>query len=155
MSRLLAAGEGLGLLARALLEDREHLVDEREVGGGAVVPPPPQPERQVLRHRELLEEAPVLRHVHDPEAGDGLRRPPADAAAGEDDLPLPGLVFQEARDAPEERGLAGSVRPEHREDLLLPDVQRHAGKRVDPIEVERLDARHLEEGAHVTRPDRP
>jgi hypothetical protein len=106
----------------------------------------PHPQLQVLRDGQLAEQAPVLGHEDHPRVGDVLRLPALDALPVEPDGPLLGLVLEQAGDGLEQRRLAGAVRTQHREDLPLAQLERHAGERVDAIVVEGLDARDGQDG---------
>ena len=143
---LLAAGERVGLLVEPLAEPREQGVDALQVLSRLAPRPAPHPQLQVLGHRQLAEEAAVLGHEDHAGVGHVLGLAPLDVAAVEPDGALPGLVAQQAGDGLEERGLPGAVGPQHREDLPLLQLQRDAGERVDAVEVERLDARHRQDG---------
>ena len=106
---------------------REQLHDAVDV---AVVGPPAA-ESQVVPDGEPGEQSAALRHVRDAEVDDLLDRPSAE-------LPARGRSRRPARigdhpgQRPQQGGLAGAVRPDQRDDLLLPDRQVDVPQHLHP-----------------------
>ena len=67
-------------------------------------------EQHVFAHRQFAEDAHILRHVSDAEAGDMRRVERGDRLAVENDLAEPRLP--QAHDGAQRRGLAGAVSPQ-------------------------------------------
>ena len=91
---------------------------------------PPQPERDVLGHVEVLEQRVGLEHRVDVAL---VGRHGGDVLAVEPDRARRRLL--EAGDQPQGRRLAAARRPEQREELPLPDLQRHVLDRLEVAEV--------------------
>src|SRR4030095_2023064 len=81
----------------------------------------------VLEHRDLRKDVGDLKRLGDPEPVDLLGLEPADIPAAEPDAARGWHV--EPRDHVEERGLAGAVGSDHREDLPGLDGEAHARER--------------------------
>ena len=90
-------------------------------------------EHQVVEHREPAEQGDVLERARHAEGCDLARPPARDVAAFEHDAPFVRLV--EAGDHVEQRGLAGAVGADDRDDAALGDVDRHAVDGGDAAEV--------------------
>jgi len=128
----LAAAHGAGELAHALGEPGEEGQHLRQVGGlvragageiGA--------EQQVLAHREVGEDAAVLRHQRQARLDDGVRGHVREIDAAEPDLRTR-HVCDHAAQRLEAGGFAGAVGAQHDHDLARPDAERH------PVEREML-----------------
>jgi hypothetical protein len=103
---------------------------EPQGGGGAVADVGVPAEHQVVHDREVLEQLDVLERPGHAHLGDVVRRAAEDVLAEEAHLALLGSVH--AREHVEDRGLAGAVGPDDREQLVLADLE------VAPVD--RLDA---------------
>ena len=79
------------------------------------------PDHHVLPRSHLLEQTDVLEGPSDPPLGDRMRRLAGHVVTCEHDLPAGRLV--DAREAVEERGLAGAVRADQADDRPLGDVE--------------------------------
>ena len=79
----------------------------------------PGREQHILAHRQLAEDAHILRHVSDAEPGDVRRVQRGDRLAVENDLAESRLP--QAHDGAQSRGLAGAVAAEQRGDASAPD----------------------------------
>ena len=90
-------------------------------------------EHQVVEHGEAAEQGDVLERARHAERRDLARRPARDVAALEHDAA--GIRLVEAGDHVEQRGLAGAVGADDREDAALGDVDRHAVDGGDAAEV--------------------
>src|SRR5439155_26914711 len=100
----------------------------------------------VLEHRHPTEGAHELPGARDAEPADALRAGVGDVGAGEDD---PSRVRVEvAREAVEERGLAGAVRPDQPDDLARADREGDVLVGNEAAEALR-DRAELEEGRHA------
>jgi hypothetical protein len=80
-------------------------------------------QEQVVEHGEVLEQLDVLEGAGHAGAGDAVGLDPDQVAAAEADGPLLGPV--QARQAVEQRGLAGAVGADDGEQLVLADLERH------------------------------
>src|SRR6266542_2167143 len=131
-----------GPLGGALGEDGEEPVHALQVGGAlggrAVVPA----QHQVLQDGLLREQPPPLRHEYGTQAGDLVRRQPADLPAEELDA-APHRPVQPG-DGGEHRALAGAVRADQRDELALGDVEGHAAQRDDAgvVQMQVADPQH-------------
>src|SRR5206468_343539 len=83
-------------------------------------------EHQVVGDAELREELAPARDVADPEPRQLVRAPAVDGPAGEDDPAA--LGREDSGDRAQQRRLAGAVRPEHGDDLLVADLERDAAE---------------------------
>ena len=125
---LLPAGEVAGGRVPAIPKHRE----QRQCGLGGLlqvlrlVEVRPAGHLEALRHAQVGEDAPTAWHLHDAEGRDPVGIETGDVLAVEDHLP--GGRAGEPRDRAQQRGLAGAVRPEHRDELPVLHVQ------VDPEE---------------------
>ena len=127
---LLAAGQQAGALARALAEDREQLghAGPRALARRLVARRQPAG-AQVLLHRQVREDAPALRHVHEPAARDPRRVHADEAAARELDRAAgdrAALRRERPGDRPQQRALTGAVAAEHGDDRALGHLERDA-----------------------------
>ena len=98
----------------------------------------------VLERGQPAEEPDVLERAHDPAPGDRVPtsrdRPPVERDS-------PRRRREDAREAVQERGLPGPVRPDQAHDVPLPQPQGHVPQRVDAAEaLAHVD--RLEHGAH-------
>ena len=107
-------------------------------------------DEQVLEHGRVLEQLDVLERAGDAEAGDLVRRAPAEVDAVELDRSRRRRV--EPADEVEDRRLAGAVRADQREHLAARDVEGHA---VDGADAAEADAEVLdrEQRGHFSRSD--
>jgi hypothetical protein len=132
---LLAPGEEAALASHQLAQLGEQLADP--VDRPASVAAAPRRHVQVLPHRELREDSPVLRDEPDPGARDLVGRLPGDLVA----LPHhpPAARRGEADDAPHGGGLAHPVAPQQAHALALPDLEgdpeQHLGEAVGGVEI--------------------
>src|SRR5213079_3734501 len=85
---------------------------------------------QVLHHAQVVEQADVLEGAGHPARDDRVRRQAPDLPALETNAP--GVWWDEAGDEVEERGLAGSVRPDDADQLAGSDGERDVMRRHDP-----------------------
>jgi hypothetical protein len=92
------------------------------------------PQHQVVEHAEGVEEGDVLEHPRDAGARDLGGRLARELVPEELDRPV--LRAVDARQAVEHRRLAGAVRSDDREQLLLLDVERDALQRPDAAEAQ-------------------
>src|SRR5438552_7626727 len=127
---LLAAGEDLGWRLLLVREDRE----EREDGPERLVTSRPRPrqegaELEVLADGKRAEQTPPLGDHGEPARRDLVRRPPVDDLAAEPDHA--GADRQEARERPQERGLARAVGPHQRDELAGADLERETAQHLE------------------------
>ncbi len=108
-------------------------------------------QHQVVEHRHLREQLDVLEGAGDPQVGDAIRAHPEEVLAHEPDRPLLGVIH--ARDAVEDRGLAGAVGTDDGEQLPGLDREAHvvdggdAGKRQGHVlEIENRRAGRVADG---------
>ena len=154
---LLAARQRAAGLIAPLRQDRkvgEHLVEQRPalVLGDAVAV---ETGAQVFHHREQPEDAAVLRHIADAEAGELVRRQAGDGVAVEQH----GAVARpnEAHDGFQRRAFADAVAAEEADHLAGTDMKRNAVQDVAfaviGVHVLDQDQRHgtFVGGAHVLR----
>src|SRR5919108_1790673 len=145
------------------LEEVDDALDEGAVGQllPAGRPPPERVGDDVAAHLEQPARHDVVEHAHALEERDVLERP-GDAqrghvgrgqvravAAGEADRALVGMV--EAADDVEQRGLAGAVGPDDRQELAALDDHAHLVQRQQRAEAD-ADAVHLQQRARGGRP---
>src|SRR5262249_32492517 len=97
---------------------------------------------EVLAHREVWENAAVLRHVADPQSGHTVRGQPAHIVAAQPDVA--GARRWQPDYAFEGRRLAGAVSPEQTHDLALGDFEGEIDEDV-AVSVKRVDVGDLEE----------
>jgi hypothetical protein len=99
-------------------------------------------QQQVVEHGEVLEQLDVLEGPGHAGAGDAVGLEPDQVAAGEADGALLGPV--QAREAVEQRGLAGAVGTDDGEQLVGPDLERHRPQGADAgeAEVQLVDLEH-------------
>ena len=140
---LLATAHRAGLLGQALGqpgEDRQHLVP---VGSAPRPRPGEGAECQVLGHRQVGEDAPPLGHLDQPglhhRAVVGARQVMAVKAHA----PAPGR--QQAADREVQRGLAGAVAAQQRDDLVGPHRQADAAQHLHPA-IAAAQVLHVEQG---------
>ena len=88
------------------------------------------PDLEVLGHRQVGEDAPVLGHVAEPEPGDLVRRAPVDARAFEANLARARL--DEAHQRLERGRLAGAVAAEEGDDFAPVDREVEAEQDLRP-----------------------
>ena len=100
---------------------------------------------QVLHHSEQLEDAPVLRHVTDAEAGELVRRHACDGLALEQDFAL--ARIDQPHDGLERGALADAVAAQQPDHLAGTDLQRDAVQDV-ALAVEGVDVLDGHEGLH-------
>src|SRR3954471_16376219 len=137
---LLAAREIVSPRVPALRQPREDPDDPLVVPVHAFAGLPFEAaEREVVGNGHAGEQAPALRHVSDAAPGDRRGGKPRDFLAGEGDRA--GLGRRDADQRLEQRGLAGTVAAEQRDDLILGNVKRDriddvalAVKRVDLVD---------------------
>src|SRR5262249_7932151 len=103
-------------------------------------------EQQILLDRELGKDVRPLGDVADPEALDRVRGERVDIATVEPDAATMGM--EEAEDRSEQRGLAGTVRPDDAGDRAPLDADADAGEDVDSLDVPDVDVVDLEQGRH-------
>ena len=101
-----------------------------------------RPQLEVLRHRHVAEQPPVLRHHRDAPANDLRRRQTADRLAAEQDLPL--ARRHEAEDRLQRRGLAAGVAAQQAHHLARVDLDVHVAQHRDEAVV-RAHVPHLED----------
>ena len=89
-------------------------------------------EHEVVEHGQAAEQRDVLERARDAQRRNRARALAGDVAAFQGDAPAVGPV--EAGDHVEQRGLAGAVGADDREDAALGDVDRHAIDRDDAAE---------------------
>ncbi len=87
------------------------------------------PDHDVVQHRHGLEQGEVLEGAPDAERGDAVPGDPQERCAVEQDVAAATLV--EARQAVEQRGLAGAVGPDQADDASGLDVEGDAIQRDD------------------------
>src|SRR5438034_1251362 len=143
---LLAAGEARAALAAELPELREEPEDalDRPPAAGPLADP------QVLDHREVAEDPPVLRHKADAQARDLVGAEPAQRPSLVQDL-ASRHVYQ-PDDGLERRRLACAVPAEQRDDLPFPRREVHAVQHVAPtiVGVDLAELQH--HVVHVSSP---
>ena len=140
---LLPAREGAGELLPALAQKRKDRVNALEApaaefsGRGSVAA-----DLEVFLHRHGREEAPPLRDERDAQTAEIVRRDRGQVASVEASAARPDR--QEAGERVDERGLAGAVGPDHRDELSVADSQRHVpdGHGVAVRNLEPLDLKH-------------
>ena len=145
---LLAAAEGAGDLALALLEAREHregLLDARR--DGCLVGDDEGAHLQVLGDRQAGEDAPALRDLDDAPGHDVVGREAAEVLAVEQDLAA--ARPDQPADRVERGALAGTVAADEGHDLALHDVERDALQGVDAA-VEGVDVLDRQDGHGVS-----
>ena len=104
-------------------------------------------EQQVVEHRHLREQLDVLERAGDAQGGDLVRAQTLDAAALPADVADLGDVH--LADGVEDRGLAGAVGADDREQLAAVDAERDVVDRQHPAEAQ-LDVVELEQGQSVS-----
>ncbi len=141
---LLATGEVAGGEPATVLEHREQVEDPAEVvaharacgvGAGA----------QVVLDAELDEHPSALEHLPDAVPHDALGRGPVQRLVVEGDRALGDLAVvdvEQPGESAQQGGLAGAVGAEHRDDLVVGDLEAHPAQRehhvvVDDFEVAR------------------
>jgi len=97
-------------------------------------------DQQVLEHAHVGEELAVLESARNAQPCDAVRLVARDVARVERDAPCAWAI--DAADAVQDRGLAGAVRADQREQLAGPRLERHAVQHLQAAEGERhgLDA---------------
>src|SRR5205814_4888200 len=143
---LLTAAQGSAALLQPLAQAREIVEHARLLACGTEIASGVPTEHQVLVHREICEDLPSLRHLHDPQTHQAIWAHPVDAPTVE--LDCAPRRPEEAGDHPQRRGLARAVRSEQRDDAPLGDLETDAVQGAD-APVVRLDLVHNEE---LTRP---
>src|SRR5881296_722490 len=134
---LLAAREAAAALVRPVGQLGEQAEDalDREAALGA------DADREVLRHRQVGEDPPILGHEPDAQAGHAVRRHTAQRASLEADLS--GRHLDDADDRLEGGGLAGAIASEQRDHLALgraqADAVEHVARPVDRVDVGELE----------------
>ncbi|MFN8202665.1 MAG: hypothetical protein U0S48_08880 [Solirubrobacteraceae bacterium] len=122
---LLAAAQRARPLASTLAQHREQLdrgVDAAAALGGRQRPPPPEQRKiEVVLDAEIGEQAAALRHGRDARPGAAGGRPPIDRLPVE--LDRAGEHAHEAGHGSGQRGLAGSVGPDHRDHPTRRDLE--------------------------------
>ena len=127
---LLAAGKLIRLaLLHALELDQRHHLGDAGVDSGARQACAFQPERDVVPHVEMRKQRVVLEHHVD---GPLMRQHRRDVAAVEQDAAL--VRRLETGEHPQQRGLAAAARPQQREELAGPDVERQPVHRAEIAE---------------------
>src|SRR5205085_1046654 len=106
----------------------------------------------VLAHGHRVEELDVLERARDAAPDDPVRRRAEEAPAGQAELAGVGPV--EAGDNVEERRLAGAVRPDQPDDLVLARVERDTVEGDDAAEAP-ADVLDVEEGGHRPKYPKP
>src|SRR5262245_10925095 len=140
---LLAAREGARALSPPLEEVGEQLEDALGCPHRRSPVPPGLPRNlEVLPHGQVREDAPVLRHVADPQPSHAEWWQALQVAAAQPDAAL--ARRREPDDALEGRRLAGAIAPEEADDLALADLEGEIDEDV-AVSVERVDVQHLEE----------
>jgi hypothetical protein len=91
-------------------------------------------EEQVVEHGEVFEQLDVLEGPGQAGPGDAVRLQPGQVAAVEADAALLGPV--QARQAVEQRGLAGAVGADDGEQLARPDLEAHRAEGPDAGEAQ-------------------
>ncbi len=140
---LLAARQGAGPLLQTLLEAREDGADLLEVVVEVLHPRHGGAHLQVLVDCHPREDATALRRLRDAELGDVMRLHPRNVAT-----PVEDRAFarpRAAEDRHHQRGFAGSVRADQRDDLALVHIHVHALEGLD-LAVEGLHAPDLQHG---------
>ena len=84
-------------------------------------------DQDVVAHAHAAEQRDVLEGAAEAEAGHAMAAKVLERATLEQDVAVGEAV--EAADAVEQRGLAGTVRPDQAADLAVADIERHAAKR--------------------------
>jgi hypothetical protein len=92
------------------------------------------PEHDVVEHRHAAEQGEVLEGAADAERRDPVARHLQQRARAEQDFAAVALV--EARQAVEERGLAGAVRPDQPDDVARRDIEGDPVQRDDAAEAD-------------------
>src|SRR6185437_877457 len=95
-------------------------------------------DQHVVAHAQGAEQGEVLKGATDPEVDELVARGAGQLAALEQDLAF--AVAIDAADAVEQRGLAGTVRPDQAADLPLPDIERDTVERDDAAEADNYAA---------------
>ncbi len=86
----------------------------------------------IVEHAEIGKQRDILEGAADADLGDAMRRARQDAVALHQNVALARLI--EPRQAIEQRGLAGAVRPDQTENLPTVHVERDAVERDDSSE---------------------
>ena len=122
----LAAAHGVGGLPHALGEPGEQRNDPLEVLRGAAAGPGREgAELEVVVHRQVGEDAAVLRHQRQPGLDHPVRRQRSQVDLTEGDARARQMRDHAAHGLEAGR-LAGAVGPQHDDDLALAHAQRHA-----------------------------
>src|SRR3569833_3907398 len=108
------------------------------------------PDHDVVEHAHVMEQRQVLKRAADAEPGPRVRIKPGDILASIEKLAFGRLVA--ARNAIDDRGLAGAVRPDDREQLAFVHAERDLGQRADAAEAQRNVA-HFQRVSHSFPPD--
>ena len=92
-------------------------------------------DQQVLQQRGIGEQLDVLEGARDPQPGDHMRRRAGDVLPVKQQLAFGGII--DPADQIEDRGLAGAIRADDREDLTFLDSEAHRIDRADTAEPDR------------------
>ncbi len=87
------------------------------------------PDHDVVEHAHMVEQRQILKCAADAERGPRVGSECGNVLAAIEQLAFSRLVA--ARDAIDDRGLAGAVRADDREQLAIVDAKAHFGQRTD------------------------